>query len=235
MEPSGLADPAPIAQAILRQPTLSRVMRLDSIVTVVDGVFGLQQLAEHPEARNQAALADTLVVSKGDLADTAPLMARLRNINGAIPLLEVQDGVVDPATLFSGAFLHPGSEASPVAEWVERHGHHHAHSSDVSAVSLVAGAPLDWPGFERWLRRWRLGHPEDLLRVKGLIAVAGRARPVVIQGVRHVLHPPAELPGWPSADRRTRLVMIVRGADLARDISASWQAALAELTERIPA
>ena len=73
VEPSGLADPAPIAQAILRQPTLSRVMRLESIITVVDGVFGLQQLDAHPEARSQAAIADILVVSKGDLADTAAL------------------------------------------------------------------------------------------------------------------------------------------------------------------
>ena len=85
-------------------------------------------------------------------------------------------------------------------------------------------------------RQWRTGHAEDILRIKGLLAIAGRPRPVVVQGVHHVLHPPAELPDWPSADRRSRLVVIVRGAGLARDIAASWQQAIPELTaEGVPA
>ena len=55
----------------------------------------------------------------------------------------------------------------------------------------------------------------DLLRVKGIVAVEGHARPVVIHAVQHVLHPPRELQGWPDADRRSRIVFI------ARDITAS--------------
>ena len=239
VEPSGLADPAPIAQAILRQPTLSRVMRLDTIVTVVDGVFGLRQLAEHPEARKQAEIADIRVVSKGDLADTGPLLDRLRQINPAAPVMEVRDGIVDPARLFSASFLDPGSAHSPVAEWIDRHAdtpHHHHHSAETASVSLVAEAAMQWRPFDAWLRQWRTGHAEDILRIKGLLAIAGRPRPVVVQGVHHVLHPPAELPDWPSADHRSRLVVIVRGAGLARDIAASWQHTLPELTaEGVPA
>ena len=127
VEPSGLADPAPIAQAILRQPTLSRVMRLEGIVTVVDAVFGVRQLAEHPEARQQAALADVLVVTKGDLADPAPVIEAL----GGRQVLEVRHGAVDPAALFSASFLDPSAPLSPVAEWIERHAPH-AHSEGIS-------------------------------------------------------------------------------------------------------
>ena len=50
----------------------------------------------------------------------------------------------------------------------------------------------------------------DLLRVKGIVHVAGRAGPVVIHGVQHVFHPPVELKAWPDADRRTRIVFITR-------------------------
>jgi G3E family GTPase len=236
VEPSGLADPGPIAQAILRQPALSRVMRLESIVTVVDGLFGLRQLEEHPEARAQAGLADLRVVSKGDLADTTALVARLREINAAAPVLQAQDGEIDPSLLFSASFLSPESGTSPVAEWVERHlPHDHAHSAEITAVSLVAETPLHWAAFDRWLRLLRTGEAENLLRVKGLLAIAGRTRPVVIQGVRHVLHPPSELAAWPSQDHRSRLVAIVRGCELARRIQQDWQAALPELTEGIPA
>jgi G3E family GTPase len=239
VEPSGLADPAPIAQAILRQPTLSRVMRLETIITVVDGVFGLRQLDQHPEARKQAAIGDLRLVSKGDLADTAALVARLRTINAAAPVLDIRHGQVDPAMLFSAAFLHPDSRTSPIADWLDRHRdappHGHDHGAEVQAVSLLADVPLNWPAFDRWLRTVRTGHAADLLRVKGILAVAGRACPVVVQGVHHVLHPPTELPDWPDADRRSRLVLIVRGPILAADIAASWRAALPELTEGVPA
>ena len=53
----------------------------------------------------------------------------------------------------------------------------------------------------------------DLLRVKGLLDVAGCRGPVVVQFVQHLAHPPVELEAWPSADRATRLVFITRGID----------------------
>ncbi len=234
VEPSGLADPAPIAQAILRQPALSRAMRLETIITVVDGVFGMRQLDEHPEARKQAALGDIRLVSKGDLADTAALRQRLRQINAAAPVIDMRDGEIDPALLFSSSFLQPGSAVSPIAEWVQRHGampHGHDHGAEAVALSLLAEVPLQWPGFDRWLRGVRTTHADALLRVKGILAIAGRPRPVVIQGVHHVLHPPAELAAWPGGDHRSRLVVIVRGAALAAEIEAGWQAVLPELTK----
>ncbi len=235
VEPSGLADPAPIAQAILRQPALSRVMRLEAILTVVDGVFGPRQLDEHPEARRQAALADVLLVSKDDLADTAPLLRRLPAINPHAPVLAVRHGAADPAALFSPSFLDPARPASPVADWLERRapsgiasGHHHGAAA--TAASLLADAPLRWAEFDRWLRRVRTTHGEDLLRVKGILRVAGRDRPVVVQGIHHVLHPPAELAAWPDADRRSRLVLIFREPALATAATASWAEALPGLT-----
>lgn len=54
----------------------------------------------------------------------------------------------------------------------------------------------------------------DILRVKGIVHPEGHDRPVVIHGVRHIFHPAVTLDGWPSDDRRTRLVFITR------DISA---------------
>ena len=233
VEPSGLADPAPIAQAILRQPTLARVMQLETIVTVVDAVFGARHLAEHPEARQQAALADTIVLTKTDLADPAPTIAALREHNAAAPIVSALHGTIDPAALFSGGFLDPTAPLSPIAEWMERHAPH-AHSSATS-VSLTADAPLRWSEFDRWLRGVRTGHADALLRVKGLLAIAGRARPVVIQGVHHVLHPPAELPSWPGADRRSRLVLIVRDPGLAAELRARWDRALPLLTDKVAA
>ena len=53
-----------------------------------------------------------------------------------------------------------------------------------------------------------------MLRFKGLVHVTDEpARPLVLHGVQHVFHPPARLERWPSADRRTRLVFIVRNIE----------------------
>ena len=50
----------------------------------------------------------------------------------------------------------------------------------------------------------------DLLRVKGLLNVAGCRGPVVIQYVQHLAHPPAELEAWPDENRKSRVVFITR-------------------------
>jgi G3E family GTPase len=61
--------------------------------------------------------------------------------------------------------------------------------------------------------------------LKGIVAVEGRSRPVVIHGVQHVLHPPRELPDWPDGDQRTRIVFITR--NIARGaIETSFDAAV---------
>jgi G3E family GTPase len=56
----------------------------------------------------------------------------------------------------------------------------------------------------------------DLLRVKGIVRITDMAGPLVIHCVQHVFHPPLLLDAWPSADHRTRLVLITR------DIDAGW-------------
>jgi G3E family GTPase len=252
VEPSGLADPAPIAQAILRNPLMSRVLRLDTTLATMDAVFGMRQLDEHGEARKQASFADSILLTKTDLAapeDVARLKARLANLNPTAEIIDVQHGNVDPARLFAAQFFDTLAASSAIAQWLDEQGgktqdeasrgqaHEHAHSAHtgaahgetVRALSLLCAAPLSWPAFEAWLRQIRLTFSDDLLRYKGIVNSAGRERPIVIQGVHHVLHPPVELDAWPSADRRTRLVFITRGA-IGDQIRARWSAALGELT-----
>ena len=50
----------------------------------------------------------------------------------------------------------------------------------------------------------------ELLRVKGLLNVAGCRGPVVVQYVQHLAHPPVELEAWPDDSRISRVVFITR-------------------------
>ena len=96
---SGLADPVPVIQILLTDHHVTAVFELRTVIRVADGVHGVGHLARHPESVKQAAVADTIVISKTDLADSATLetlAARLAAINPGARQLRVAHGDVDP-------------------------------------------------------------------------------------------------------------------------------------------
>jgi G3E family GTPase len=101
---------------------------------------------------------------------------------------------------------------------------------DIRSFTLFPDRRIDWSRFALWLAMLLSAHGERVLRVKGLLDIAGPGEienrgPVVIQGVQHLIHPPVHLPDWPDEDRRSRLVFIVRGIEPAA-IEASLEAFL---------
>jgi G3E family GTPase len=242
IETTGLADPAPIVQLLLNNPMLNRFVRLDAIATTVDAVHGMAQLDEEPEPAKQAAIADRLLLTKTDLANAdeiARLRERLRGLNPGARLHTVLHGEIDPEKLFGAGLFDPSGKPPDVRAWINEpaydgaagpHQHHHGagvHDARVRAFCLSFDVPLEWGALSEWLARLRRWHGEHLLRVKGILNLAGEAAPVAIHGVHHVFHPPVQLRAWPDADRRSRIVFITR--DLGR-------AALEEsLREAMPA
>ncbi len=227
VEPSGLADPAPLAQAILRNPLMARSLRLSGLVAVVDALFGARHLAEQPESRKQVALADRIVITKGDLADTSALHTHLASLNPLAPVVTASHGAIDPAALFTPEFLDPDLPSGADLSRSPRFAEAVIHPEQTEAVVLTHATPLDWARFEPWLHRIRLDHADALLRLKGLVALQGSDQPLLLQGIHHVLHPPVLLETWPDADHTTRLVLILRGVDPAR-IRDAWEAFTAE-------
>jgi G3E family GTPase len=234
IEPSGLSDPTPIAQSILRNPLLARTLRLEAIVTTVDGGFGAMQLARHGEMRPQIAMADHLLITKPDLADAAgldDLRQLLRRHNPLAPISVVRDGVIPAGAFLPAGFLDPTADTAGrgrsllSAEAVAPGG---GHLDGVASVSLHAGQALAWPAFDAWLRGIRLGHADAMLRVKGMMDIAGHAGPVLLDGIHHVLHTPVELQAWPAGERQSRLVVIA-DAPTCASIQARWAAELPAL------
>jgi G3E family GTPase len=99
-----------------------------------------------------------------------------------------------------------------------RHGDHGAldvnrHDDRIRAFCFNHDRPILWEALATWVDTLLMRHGADVLRLKGIINVAGEDKPVVIHGVQHVFHPPVMLEAWPSDDRRTRLVLIARDLD----------------------
>jgi G3E family GTPase len=123
IETSGLADPELVLQAVLDSPVASRFLWLDSIVTTVDAVYGLQQIETHPQALRQIRLATTLLITKTDLVSSeavAGLRARLLELNPAAKQLLATDGDVDPADFCSPTFFDSDADRSLVGDWAGR-------------------------------------------------------------------------------------------------------------------
>ncbi len=87
------------------------------------------------------------------------------------------------------------------------------HDARIRAFAIQHDTPLDWPKFADWVEALIAGCGPNLLRLKGVLNVAGADGPVAVHGVQHLFHPPVELPRWPDDDRRSRIVIIARDLD----------------------
>lgn len=225
VETSGAADPSAILQTLVGNRALAGTYHLAGIVTVVDAVHGTKNLAEMPEAQMQVALADRIVVSKADIGGgerLAAIEALLDAANPAAPRLVAAHGAVDPEFLLA--------EAPPRAAAIAAAPAHGGRT--LQSFALTFARPFTSEGLREALSVLTRLRGEDLLRIKGLVAVEGCRGPVVVHAVRHQVHPPVELERWPDDDRRSRLVFVAR--DMPADAVRRLFEATAELAATPP-
>jgi len=245
IETSGLADPAPILQALLSEPSLEAHFKLARVVATYDAVNGPGTLARHDEAVRQLAMADQIVVTKLDLQSEtdalAGVRATLRTVNPAAVIEAVPEDAAALLTLLHAAGHDPFCGSEQALAWLnaEAYGcdsHDHDHSSHSAAVHLqdiasfcfVKEQPMEREALHLLLAALENNLGPNLLRVKGLVNIADEpGRPALVQGAQHLLHNLTWLDAWPDADTRTRVVFIAQG--IARDAVIE----MIELLERI--
>jgi G3E family GTPase len=143
IETSGLADPAPLIQAFLSDPTLAGLYRIGAVVATLDAVNGPYTLDEHIESVRQVALADHILITKLDLTEAAKaqaaesaLVARLARLNPAAKISRIDDPALDIGALLRGGGLNPTDAKADARAWLnaaayEQHAEHdHAHEHD---------------------------------------------------------------------------------------------------------
>jgi G3E family GTPase len=235
LETTGLADPAPLLQTAMAHPYLVMRYRLDGVVTAVDAINGGATLDQNMESVKQVAVADRLVLTKSDLVDSderraalADLMARLKTLNPAAPVLDAAAGEATAQALLDCGLYDPARKIPDVGRWLadetyaaaeaahhHHHGHHHhdvnRHDARIRAFTFASDTPIPAASFEMFIDLVRSLHGPKLLRLKGIVQIAEFSdEPLVVHGVQHVMHPPVQLERWPDADRRTRIVVIAR-------------------------
>lgn len=232
IETTGLADPAPILQALLAHPAMLQAFQIDGVVTTVDAVNGEKTLAGHKEALKQVAFADRIVLTKLDLAGALSdeLRTRLQALNPNAQIIDGRDIALPSALMNCGAF-DAASKGADVQRWLalenahthphdEDHhheGHHHdvnRHSETIRAFSLISDQPISYAALEAFIDLLRAREPQKLLRMKGIVELLeDPAHPVIIHGVQTLFSPPQRLKAWPGGKHETRLVIIGDGLD----------------------
>jgi G3E family GTPase len=218
VESSGLADPYPVISTIKADPVLRHHFRLATVLTTVDAVNGSETLDRHLESVRQAAIADTLILTKTDLAEATDVMAlsvRLGQLNPAAPMVRSCDSNIDLADLLKDA-ENAASWFKATVEYTEKQlsGREATETHrGIRSFSITIDAPLDWTAFGIWLTMLINRHGTRILRVKGILSLKDEPNPVAVHGVQHLVHPPQHLRAWPDGDRRSKLVFIVDGLE----------------------
>jgi G3E family GTPase len=219
IETSGLADPAPILQTFSTDRALGGEFHIDVVLAVADAVNGEAELDSAAEARKQIILADRLVIAKTDLATPGTvesLMRRLQALNPHAAIDIAIAGALDPNRVIEPTTNERAGGFIAEAE----------HADGIASFVITQDLPIEWPVFSRAVETLIALRGSDLLRVKGILNVAGCRGPVVVQYVQHLAHPPVELEIWPDANRTSRIVFITR--DIAeREVKALFAAVAA--------
>ena len=250
IETTGLADPAPILQTIMFHPYLMLRFRLEGVITLVDALTGAATLDAHEEAVKQAAVADRLVLTKTDLVSDVDrpalgaLRARLAELNPGALQLDAAAGEATATRLLDAGLYDIDGKVPNVRQWLnaeafdDAHGHdhsHHAHAhhhdvnrhdARIAAFCLRFARPVEIAALDLFLELMRNAYGANLLRVKGIVALADDpGRPLIVHGVQHIFHSPQRLETWPDEDHTTRMVFILRDMEPGF-VEGLWNAAM---------
>ncbi|HEX3859737.1 MAG TPA: GTP-binding protein [Pseudolabrys sp.] len=240
VETTGLADPAPVAQTFFMDEQVGARTKLDAVVTVADAKWLKDRLKDAPEAKNQIAFADVIVLNKTDLVSPEELReveARIRGINPYAKLHRTERAKVDIAEVLGrNAFdldrildIEPNFLKGDDDEHNHDHDHdhHHAHGDghdhhhhggglkhyhdeDMQSVSLRTDKALNPDKFFPWVQDLVAKDGPNILRCKGILAFKDDPARFVFQGVHMILDGDHQRPWKDGETRDSRIVFIGR-------------------------
>jgi G3E family GTPase len=243
VETTGLADPAPVAQTFFVDQDVSDKARLDAVVTVADAKWLSARLKDAPEAKNQIAFADVIILNKTDLVSAQELLeveGRIRAINPYAKLHKTQRAAVpldavlgrnafdldrileiEPAFLEENAGHHHHEhghdhdhECGPGCDHDHHHGGlNHVHDEHIQSVSVRLGE-LNPEKFMPWINDLTQREGPNILRCKGIVAFTDEPKRFVFQGVHMILDGDLQRDWKPEETRESKLVFIGRDLDL---------------------
>lgn len=200
VETSGAASPAGVVRAI---HALEEV-RLDGIITVVDATASPPQHRHAADlAAEQLGYADVIVLARADALDAnalAQALAVVTAINPAAVIASADRGVVRE---YQGLDLLLQARARDLHRPTPAASNHQG----IETLALSVNGELDEELFGDWIETDLARFESRLLRIKGIVAIAGLETRMILQGVADRIEVSPGSP-WQGGDRTSRLVII---------------------------
>ncbi|HEY0877020.1 MAG TPA: GTP-binding protein [Zeimonas sp.] len=208
LETSGMADPSRIIGTILGDLNLAEYLEVANCITTVEAGSDTGVLERFPEARNQIACANRIVLTKADLCpaeETARTAAHLKRMN---PLAGVAlSNEFDLASSVAQPQTGIGTAAIPAPV---------SHSPTLETFHVAIDRNMTWPRFSVWLTAVMHRHGDRILRFKGVIPLGRPDRALVLQSVRHRVSAPEHLELKAEHENPFGLVFICEGSHESR-------------------
>jgi G3E family GTPase len=185
VETTGIADPGPVAQTFLNIPQLQQLVRLDSIITVVDAEQIHKQMTETEVAREQIAMADFVLLNKTDLVTPERLDDLEREIRALNPHTQIfrtnksQANLKELLDMNAFDVDHKLSVDPEFLNELKQHNHH----ADIGSHAFEFDKPFDVDRLESFVQR--LSEEEKVFRSKGIIWIEKNPRRAVFHGVNN--------------------------------------------------
>ena len=196
IETTGLADPAPVAQTFFVDEEMSKLCRLDSIITFIDAKFTAQHLDEEKppgvenEAHEQVAFADIVILNKTDLVSESELQAiktKLKGINVHAPIIESQYSQVPIEQVINIKAFDLGKTLEMDDGFLDIEAEHQ-HDSSITSFGIHIEGVFKIDELNQWLSKLDDGKGQDLYRSKGILAVRGTEDKYVFQAVHMIMN-----------------------------------------------
>jgi len=237
VETTGLADPAPVAQTFFMDEAVGAKTRLDAVITVADAKWLSDRLKDAPEAKNQIAFADVILLNKTDLVtpeELQELEARIRGLNPYARLHRTERAKIDISEVLGRNAFDLDRILTIEPDFLERedhdHDHHHAHGDhahgahhhhhgnglkhyhdeEMQSVALRTDKALNPDKFFPWIQDLVANDGPSILRCKGILSFKDDPERFVFQGVHMILDGDHQRPWRPDEVRDSRIVFIGR-------------------------
>ncbi|OLL49696.1 ATP-binding protein [Bartonella henselae] len=218
IETTGMADPAPILQALLNHPLLMQTLSIDAVLVTFDTLNTLSIFKRHPEIHKQLSLADKIILTKTDLTHpktlSNTLLTTLKAINPIAQIIDVHSDHFCSTAFMSKILWDEKTENTRLKQCCSIAPHDHTHQSTIRAFSLDYEETIDYATLDTFLDLLKNFYGAKLLRIKAIIALHDDPlRPLVLHSVQTFFHPPIRLPAWPKGITQTRFVIIADGIE----------------------
>ena len=184
IETTGIAEPGPIAQTFLNIPALQQLVRMDSIITVVDAEQIQKQLVEAETAVEQVRMADFLLLNKTDLVGESELLAaeaKIRELNPHATLFRTSQSEVNLKELLDMHAFDVDQKLTVDPKFLDELSQRHHH--EINSISFEFDRPFSVEALELFVQE--LSDREKIYRSKGFLWIKGNPRRAVFHGVNN--------------------------------------------------